>query len=568
MAGEPEVPGDRPEVGPFHEPTHLRPGVRPADGQRAVVEREPVSRHGMQDQPGAEPLEEAPLEVVDHDAAAADARQLAQEPDGVVLGEVMQDERRVRDIEGAIGEGQGPAVGNSQGHVVSIPEPRAHPPGRIEDLEAAIDGRHPRGAPWAGCVDDRLRDVRRPGPDVEHAQLIDISPARNRDGSERPDCADRQVRATETPVHSREVPKVAIKRGCVPELPIEELPGGGQTAHARIMQPGTGNSGEIPAVPGPMRRLAPLLAVGLFLAACSFSAGSSPTPAPQPSRGCGQVNLSTDAPAGCAVLSEAQLRLLLLDRLGPRWFCDPDDYPVAVQDEMTRMRERWNDLIADGDAFAAIVAHEGLPGDAKLLTDEQRLKVYRLWKVLNSIQLDPIGNARYRFDYLAQPVAGASDGTRTAGTIDDRGTMNVEQQAASGEPPCPICLSVGTLIDTPDGPIAVERLRLGDPVWTLEADGRRVLGTVIALGSTPAPAGHQVVRLALEDGRTITASPGHPLADGRLLGDLRVGDVVDGSRVVAADLIAYRGEETFDLVASGPTGVYLAGGVPLGSTIR
>jgi Hint domain-containing protein len=321
-----------------------------------------------------------------------------------------------------------------------------------------------------------------------------------------------------------------------------------------------------------MTRLAALMTAVLLLAACSFGstgAGPSPTPAPQPSRGCGQAVLSSGAPAGCGeVLTEAQLRLVLLDQLGPRWFCDPDDYPVAVQDEMTRMRERWNDLLGDADAYAAIAAHEGLPSDPKQLSDEQRLAVYRMWKVLNSIQLDPIGNARYRFDYLAQPVAGATDGTRTAGTIDDHGAMTVEQQAAAGEPPCPICLSVGTSIDTPDGPIAVERLRLGDPVWTLDADGRRIAGMVIALGSTQAPAGHQVVRLKLEDGRTVTASPGHPLADGRPLGEIRVGNVVDGSRVVGADLIPYTGDETFDLVASGPTGAYLAGGIPLGSTIR
>ena len=50
-------------------------------------------------------------------------------------------------------------------------------------------------------------------------------------------------------------------------------------------------------------------------------------------------------------------------------------------------------------------------------------------------------------------------------------------------------------IDTPTGPVAVEDLRLGDPIWTLDADGRRVAGTVIALGSTTAPADHHVIRL-------------------------------------------------------------------------
>jgi hypothetical protein len=267
-------------------------------------------------------------------------------------------------------------------------------------------------------------------------------------------------------------------------------------------------------------------------------------------------------------MSAAALRLALLDQLGPRWYCDPDEYPVAVSDEMTRMRERWNDLVADSESFTAILAHEHLPAEPAKLNDTQRLAAYRLWKVLNSIQLDPIGNDRYRFDYLAQPVGGATDGTRTAGTIDDHGSVTVEQRAAAGAPPCPICLSIGTRIDTPDGPIAVERLRLGDPVWTLDAAGRRIAGTVIALGSTRAPAGHQVVRLVLEDGRNLTASSGHPLTDGRLLGDLRVGDVVDGSKVAAADLVPYAGDETFDLVTSGPTGRYLAGGIALDSTIR
>jgi hypothetical protein len=317
-----------------------------------------------------------------------------------------------------------------------------------------------------------------------------------------------------------------------------------------------------------MHRFGLFLAAALFLAACSLGGGSSPTPVPQPSRGCGQANASSAAPTPCGAMTAAQLRLVLLDKLGPRWFCDPDEYPIAVQDETTRMRERWNDLVADSDAFAAIVAHEALPADPAKLDNQQRLSVYRLWKVLNSIQLDPIGNDRYRFDYLAQPVAGASQGTRTAGILDSIGTMTVEQQAAADAPPCPICLSIGTRIDTPDGPAAVERLRLGDPVWTLDTEGRRIPGTVIALGSTPAPAGHQVVRLELADGRTVTASPGHPLADGRSLGDLKAGDLVDGSRVVIADLVPYRGADTFDLVASGPTGAYLAGGIPLGSTIR
>lgn len=274
-------------------------------------------------------------------------------------------------------------------------------------------------------------------------------------------------------------------------------------------------------------------------------------------------------PSGGGTLSAAELRLRLIDQFGPRWYCDPDFYPIAVQDEMTRMRDRWTEVIADTEALVAILKHEGLASiEVAKLTDDQRLAVYRVWKVLNSIQLDPAGQGRYRFDYLAQPIGGAAEGTRTAGIITDRGDISIEQQAAAGEPPCPICLSMGTPIDTPNGPIAVEKLRLGDPIWTLDAAGRRIAGTVIALGSTQAPRNHHVLRVQLADGRSVTASPGHPLLDGRLLGNLRVGDTIDGSQVAAIDSLPYPNGETFDLIASGPTGAYFAGGIPLGTTLR
>jgi len=324
-----------------------------------------------------------------------------------------------------------------------------------------------------------------------------------------------------------------------------------------------------------------LLPLLLGLVGCSLwtGTGSSPSPGPQASSGCGSVplaaagdvDLARQMLTACATPAPAQtagqLRLLLIEQLGPRWYCDPDEYPVAHGTEQERAIERYPEMVAEGDVFTAVANQLGIDSSASL-TDTQKRAIYHLWKVAVSIPLDPIGNGQYRFDYTAQPVGGETEGTRTVGTIAIGGGMSVEQQAPAGQPPCPICLSVGTPIDTPDGPVAVERLRLGDPVWTLDAAGRRIPGTVIAVGSTPAPAGHHVVQLRLADGRSVLASPGHPLADGRLLGDLRVGDSVDGSRVVAADLIPYVGDDTYDLVASGPTGIYLAGGIPLGSTLR
>lgn len=293
----------------------------------------------------------------------------------------------------------------------------------------------------------------------------------------------------------------------------------------------------------------------LLVAACTGGASPSPTPTPTPS--------PTPGPA----LTLPELKLAIVDAFGPLWYCDPDFYPLQRQDEIDAAGERWAELLADTDTFKALTTRLGIDpaGD---FDDGETLAVYQAWKVLNAIALDPVGNDNFRFDYLAQPRVGTAEGTRTGGTISAAGAITIEQQAAAGEPVCPICLARGSLIDSPDGPLAVEAVRIGDRVWTLDAEGVRVRGTVIALGSTAAPSNHEVVRLVLADGRSVTASPGHPLADGRPLGDLRVGDLVDGAAVVSADLVPYDGSRTHDIIVSGPSGIYFVDGIALGSTLE
>ncbi len=309
-------------------------------------------------------------------------------------------------------------------------------------------------------------------------------------------------------------------------------------------------------------------ALGATLAGCVFFA-SPQAGSPQPSLSPGGSSASQPgnlSSPGSALLTTGQLRVALVDQLGARWYCDPDEYPVARADPQQRAIERFDEMRADTDNFQAVAASLGLDPKADM-TPEQKLAVYQLWKVVISIPLDPVDSEHYKFEYLAVPVGNKTEGTRTTGTIDVHGMITIEAQVAAGQPPCPICLALGTLIDTPSGPIAVERLRIGDPIWTMDATGDRVSGLVIALGSTRVPIGHQVVSLRLADGRSVTASPGHPLADGRRLGDVRAGDTVDGSQVITASLSRYAGAETMDLIASGATGGYYAGGIPLGSTL-
>lgn len=129
------------------------------------------------------------------------------------------------------------------------------------------------------------------------------------------------------------------------------------------------------------------------------------------------------------------------------------------------------------------------------------------------------------------------------------------------------CLSAGTQIDTPNGPIAVQDLQVGDLVWSASTSGVRFVATVLKVQRTPVPADHLMVRVLLADGRELYASVGHPTADGRTLGDLRPGDLLDGSTVVSVTRGPYNQPATYDLLPSGGTGFYWANGILIGSTL-
>lgn len=260
-------------------------------------------------------------------------------------------------------------------------------------------------------------------------------------------------------------------------------------------------------------------------------------------------------------LSVPEMKLRLVDAFGSLLYCDPDFYPVARADELAQARARWPQIQADQDTYAAILAHEHLVDGS--LSGPQILQVYRLYKQLAALRLRPQPDGSYAFSALF----GADDqGTQVQGSIDAQGTI----QVSSRQPArlnCPVCLPGGTPIDTPQGPVPVEALRPGTPVWTADSQGRRRPGIVVEVGSTPVSPGHQMVRLALSDGRSIAASPGHPLADGRPLGSLRPGDEVDGATVVEVSRETYDGGRAYDLLPSGPQGVYWGGAVPLRSTL-
>lgn len=133
---------------------------------------------------------------------------------------------------------------------------------------------------------------------------------------------------------------------------------------------------------------------------------------------------------------------------------------------------------------------------------------------------------------------------------------------------CPICLAEHTVIDTPHGAVAIENFQQGAPIWTVTSSGTRVLGIVTQISKVAVPPNHKMVKLMLEDGRTLFVSPGHPTIDERTVGDLAVGDEYGGSQVISIDRNSYAEGYTYDILPSGETGYYFANGILVGSTLH
>lgn len=303
------------------------------------------------------------------------------------------------------------------------------------------------------------------------------------------------------------------------------------------------------------RRFGALTILTIILVACAAPASPGASSSPGPS-----------ASPGPSELAVADLKYRLMDRFGPLWYCDPDEYPISHGNEQGLAIARLAEIRADAETYRAIVGKLRIALQVEP-DAAQTLAIYRQWKMLNRLALEPT-NGGYRFDAIFAEVRGAQNGTHVVGGIGANGDIGVVTSEPSDGPICPICLARGTLITTPDGDVPVEELAVGMAVWTTDALGNRTAATILRVGNTPVPATHQVVRLVLDDGRTLSASPGHPLPDGRLLGDLRPGDAVDGAVELNADLVGYGLPRTFDLLPSGATGAYWANGILLGSTLR
>jgi hypothetical protein len=134
--------------------------------------------------------------------------------------------------------------------------------------------------------------------------------------------------------------------------------------------------------------------------------------------------------------------------------------------------------------------------------------------------------------------------------------------------PHPICLSGNTEIATPHGDILVKNMKEGMSVWTVDKNGKKVAGTILLSGKTLVPSTHKVVHIKLSDGRELFVSPGHKISDGRSAGKIVLGDTIDGAAVILSSLVLYTEKYTYDILASGETGMYFANGILLRSTLK
>ncbi|MBI4267899.1 MAG: Hint domain-containing protein [Chloroflexi bacterium] len=256
-----------------------------------------------------------------------------------------------------------------------------------------------------------------------------------------------------------------------------------------------------------------------------------------------------------------ELKYRVIANFNDVFWTDPDFYPVAREgQEQLNAREQFPAIKADQAEFSAILKQLGLPDKAEY-SDKEKLEIYRQHKLLTlGVQLTTAGNI---YNFVIR--VGEEQGERIEGTITKDGKIRITKREPSFNTR-PICLSAGTMIDTPTGTVPVEQVRSGMTVWTADREGKQIPALVVRTLSTPVPIAFRIIRVTLSDGRSVTASPGHPTPDGRALVDYRFGDTLDGAIITATEFLDYDGF-TYDLLPAGETGLYRTNGILLKSTL-
>ncbi|MHC4959830.1 MAG: Hint domain-containing protein [Planctomycetota bacterium] len=122
------------------------------------------------------------------------------------------------------------------------------------------------------------------------------------------------------------------------------------------------------------------------------------------------------------------------------------------------------------------------------------------------------------------------------------------------------CIARGTPIATPEGPVAVEELAVGDAVYSFDARaGRVVPARITAIRKAVRPC----IRLEAPSGRWIRATRDHPFltADGSYRPAASVSSVRTADELLPVRRLAERGlHDVYDLTVDGPHHNFIAAG--------
>ena len=303
-------------------------------------------------------------------------------------------------------------------------------------------------------------------------------------------------------------------------------------------------------------RVVALFLFAIFTAVLLMSCQKTTTPATTTTPTITVTNTTTTV-----AYTVSELKYKLLAAYPDYFWCDPDLYPIARSGvEQQNAIDQFAAIEANREEFTVILTHLNL-ADKAGYTDDEKLQIYREYKKLNGAVQVTATASGYTFTIRV----GQNQGETYQGTITASGLITVTATTPSINT-CPICLAEGTLIDTPDGPVPVEKLQQGMMIYTQDDAGKKIAGVITATASAQSPTSFQIIRIVLNDGRIVSASPGHPTTDGRTIGELKVGDTLDGGIIAAVTAVPYSGY-TFDILPEGGTGFYWANGILLKSTL-
>jgi hypothetical protein len=269
-----------------------------------------------------------------------------------------------------------------------------------------------------------------------------------------------------------------------------------------------------------------------------------------------------EPPSSSTTFTPTELRYRVLDDFADYFWCDPDFFPIGSPErELQNALDQFEGIRADKELFDAIITRIGLDHKLNYSTEEQLL-VYRQNKLLTRAIMEFLPSSD-GFSFVIR--VGEGQGERIEGNIATDGRIQVTRREPSFNI-CPICLSKGTFIDTPNGPVSVEKLEIGITVWTIDAYGQKTAAPIVTTTQTPVETSFELLRIVLSDGRALIVSPGHPTADERLLGEYKIGDELDKSHILSIEMVQYVGR-TYDILPAGDTGFYWANGILLASTL-